>query len=84
MFAEAGKTLPGQETRPKPFQGHADKVSAVSYLETTPMSSIAPTAQESCPANLSALYRTLKEMAAKTKPTKPVIVQGPVIVIRGK
>ena len=86
MIAKARRTLPGHVTGQKPFQGHADKVSAVSHLETTPMSSICQTAQESRPANLSALYQTLKEMAARTKPAteKPVVVQGPVIVIRGK
>ena len=54
------------------------------------MSSTCQTAQEQRPANLAAnltaLHQTLKEMAARTKPVpeRPVIVHGPVIVIRGK
>ncbi len=54
------------------------------------MSSTSQTVQEQRPANLaanlSALHQTLKEMAARMKPVaeRPVIVQGPVIVIRGK
>ena len=54
------------------------------------MNSTCQTAQEQRPANLSAnltaLHQTLKEMAARTKPVteKPVAMQGPVIVIRGK
>ncbi len=52
------------------------------------MISTSPTAQEQRPANLAALHQKLQEIAASTKssvPTaKPVVVQGPVIVIRGK
>ena len=54
------------------------------------MSTICQTAQEQRPANLMALQQTLKEMFANTKssiPTtkeRPVVIQGPVIVIRGK
>src|SRR5208337_1844883 len=54
------------------------------------MSSTSQTAQERCPANLAALHQTLKKMFASTKssgPTakaRPVVLQGPVIVIRGK
>ena len=54
------------------------------------MSSTFQTAQEQRPANLAALQETLREMFAATKsaiPTareRPVSVQGPVIVIRGK
>ena len=58
------------------------------------MSITCPTAQEQRPANLTAnlaaLYQTLKEMAASTKsaiPTtkeRPILDQGPVMVIRGK
>ena len=54
------------------------------------MSSISQPAQEQRPAALAALHQTLKEMAAGTKssiPTAkemPVVIQGPVIVIRGK
>ncbi len=54
------------------------------------MSITSPTAQERRPANLAALYQTLKEMAASTKssvPTtkeRPILDQGPVLVIRGK
>jgi hypothetical protein len=54
------------------------------------MSSTSQTAQERCPANLAALHQTLKEMFASTNasvPTakeRPVVIQGPVIVIRGK
>ena len=54
------------------------------------MISTSQTAQEQRPANLAALHQTLKEMAASTKsaiPTtkeRPVVIQGPVIVIRGK
>ena len=45
------------------------------------MSSTSQTAQEERPANLMALHETLKEMAARTM---PVVVQGPVLVMRGK
>ena len=54
------------------------------------MSTTCQNAQEQRPANLaanlSALHQTLKEMATRTKPVteRPTIVQGPVIVIRGK
>jgi hypothetical protein len=58
------------------------------------MSSTCQTAQEQRPANLTAnltaLHQTLKEMFASTKsaiPTtkgRPLVIQGPVIVIRGK
>ena len=50
------------------------------------MISTPQTAQEQRPANLAALHQTLKEMSARTKPVteRPVVVQGPVIVIRGK
>jgi hypothetical protein len=54
------------------------------------MSSTCQTAQEQRPANLTVLNETLKEMFASTKssiPTtkeRPVVIQGPVIVIRGK
>jgi hypothetical protein len=54
------------------------------------MSSTLQTAQEQRPANLAAnftaLHQALKEMAARTKPVteKSVVMQGPVIVVRGK
>ena len=54
------------------------------------MSSDLQTAQSQRPANLTALHQTLREMSAATKssiPTtkeRPVVIQGPVIVIRGK
>ena len=52
------------------------------------MSSTSQTAQEQRPANLAALHQRLQEMAASTKssvPTpRPVVVQGPVLVMRGK
>ena len=58
------------------------------------MNSTCQNAQEQRPAtlaaNLTALHQTLKEMFARTQSSirttkeKPVIVQGPVIVIRGK
>ncbi|MGO9108113.1 MAG: hypothetical protein ACLP9L_02665 [Thermoguttaceae bacterium] len=54
------------------------------------MFSTCPTAQEQRPANIAALHQRLQEMAASTKSSAPktkdmpVIVQGPVIVIRGK
>ncbi len=86
--------MPGRATSPKPFRSRADKVSAASHPEATPMSSTIQTAQEQRPANLAAnltaLNRTLKEMFARTKsaiPTtqaRPLVIQGPVIVVRGK
>ncbi len=54
------------------------------------MDNTCQTAQEQRSANLTALHQTLKEMFAATKSSIPtikerlVIVQGPVIVIRGK
>jgi len=54
------------------------------------MTSTTSTAQEQRPANLIGLQRTLKEMFARTKssiPTpqeKPVVVQTPVLVVKGK
>jgi hypothetical protein len=42
---------------------------------------------EQRPVNLAALHQKLQEMAARTKSTakeRPVVVQGPVLVIRGK
>ena len=51
------------------------------------MISTSPTAQERQPANLAALQQRLQEMAASTRSTakeRPVVIQGPVIVIRGK
>ena len=45
----------------KPSGSHADKFSAVSYLEITPMNST-QTAQEQQPATLTALQQTLREM----------------------
>ena len=52
------------------------------------MNSTSQTAQELCQANFSALHQRLREMAASTKssvPTpKPVVFQGPVLVVRGK
>ena len=45
------------------------------------------TAQEQQSANLAALHQKLQEMFARTKSTakeRPVVAQGPVIVIRGK
>ena len=53
------------------------------------MCSSCQTAQEQRPANLAALQKTLKEMFAATKSAIPTtrerpVVQGPVIVIRGK
>ena len=83
------KTLPGQAACRKPSRADADKVSAQSHPEATPMSSTPQTAQEQRPANLAALHQRLQEIAASTKssvPTtkRPVIVQGPVMVMRGK
>ena len=54
------------------------------------MSSTSPTAQEQRPADLAALHQKLQEIAANTKSSarttkeRPVIVRGPVLVIRGK
>lgn len=54
------------------------------------MTSTPETAQEQRPANLAALRQTLQEMFARSKsaiPTtkeRPVVLQGPMIVIRGK
>ena len=52
------------------------------------MSRIPQTAQKQRPANLAALQQTLKELAAGTKLSgpkeRPVVLQGPVMVIRGK
>jgi hypothetical protein len=49
------------------------------------MISTSPTAQQQ-PANLTALQQRLQEMFARMKPIteRPVVMQGPVIVIRGK
>ena len=46
-------------------------------------------AKEQCSANLTTLRHQLEEMAARTKAVKPAVdrpnvVQGPVLVIRGK
>ena len=87
------QTLPGQEAYSKPPKPMTDKVSAASYRvvpchswETAPMNTTCQTAQEQRPANLTALHQTLKEMFARTKSVteRPVVVQGPVIVVRGK
>ncbi len=84
------KTLPGQTTHPKLFESGADKVSAQSHPEATPMSSTPQTAQEQRPANLAALRQRLQEMAASTISSapstkeRPVVIQGPVIVIKGR
>jgi hypothetical protein len=54
------------------------------------MSCTSSTTQERRPANLAALQQSLQEMAANTKasaPTtkdRPVVIEGPVLVIRGK
>ena len=51
------------------------------------MSNASPNVEEKRPANLTALQHDLKEMAARTRPAskqRPGIVQGPVLVIRGK
>ena len=45
------------------------------------------TAHDQQSANLAALHQKLQEMAANTRATakeRPVVAQGPVIVIRGK
>lgn len=83
--------MPGQAADRKPSQPMADKVCAkTAPREATPMSSAFQTAQEQRPANLAALCQRLHEMAANTKlptPTtkeRPIAVQGPVLVVRGK
>jgi hypothetical protein len=45
-----------------------------------------PIIQEQRPANLTALQQWLQEVAAKAKPSKerPVILQEPVLVVKGK
>ncbi len=54
------------------------------------MSSASQTAQELRLANLAALHQSLKEMAAKTKAAAPtareraVVIQGVVLMVRGK
>ena len=54
------------------------------------MSTASQAAQQRRPANLEALHQSLQELAARTKSTapttkeRPVVVQGPVLVIRGK
>ena len=52
------------------------------------MTSTSQAAQEQRPANLAVLYQRLQEMAASTKSsaatTRPVTLQGPVLVVRGK
>ncbi len=54
------------------------------------MSSTPQTAQEQRPANLAALRQRLQEMAASTISSapstkeRPVVIQGPVIVIKGR
>jgi len=51
------------------------------------MNSTCQTAQDKRPANLAALHQTLREMFAATKSAakeKPVVIQGPVLVVRGK
>jgi len=71
----------------KPRVGRADKVSAQLHPEAMPMTSTFPTAQEQRPANLAALQQKLQEIAASRKSAtkeKPVVAQGPVLVIRGK
>ncbi len=84
------KTLPGHTTHPKLSKSRADKDSARSDPEATPMSSTPQTAQEQRPANLTALHQTLREIAANTKSSvatakeRPVVIQGPVIVIKGR
>jgi len=42
------------------------------------------TAQEQRPANLAALHQGLNEIAKSTPQQKPIIVQGPVLVLKGK
>ena len=87
---EAGKerkTLPGRATVPKPSKPMADKVLAQSHPEATPMSCTSQTSKEQRPANLAALHERLQEIAASTKSPVPAarpVVQGPVIVVRGK
>ena len=51
------------------------------------MNCTSQTDQEQQSANLAALHQKLQELAASTRSTtkeKPVVVQGPVLVIRGK
>ena len=50
------------------------------------MTSTPQTAQEQRPANLAVLHQKLREIAASTKSTakEGPVVQGPVLVIRGK
>ena len=54
------------------------------------MSTASQTPQERRPANLAALHQSLHELAARTKSSasttkaRPVMVQGPVLLIRGK
>ena len=82
--------LPGQAAYPKPFESRADKVSAQSHPEATAMSCPSQTAQEHLQANLAALQQSLQEIAANTKSSVPTtkerrgVLQGPVLVIRGK
>jgi hypothetical protein len=84
------KTLPRRAACPKPSKPMADKVSAQSYPEATPMSCTCQTSLAQRPANLAALHQRLQEIAASTKasiPTtkeRPVVVQGTVLMIRGK
>jgi hypothetical protein len=92
------KTLPGRAACRKPSQPITDKVSAQGpspalrakcnrTLEFTPMSSTSQIAQEMRPANLAALQQRLQELAASAKAGAPVgrpLVQGPVIIVRGK
>ena len=80
--------MPGQAACRKPSEGRADKVSAQSHPEATSMICTSQTAQEQQSANLAALHQKLQEIAASTKSStakeRPVVVQGPVLVIRGK
>ena len=78
--------MPWQAAYPKPSEGDADKVFAKSPPEATPMICTSQTAQDQQSANLAALHQKLQELAASTRSTvkeRPV-VQGPVLVIRGK
>ena len=79
--------MPGQAASPKPSEAITDKVSTLSHPETTSMICTSQTAQEQRPANIAALQQKLQEIAASTKSTakdRPVLIQGPVLVIRGK
>ena len=84
---QARTSLPGLAAYRKPPKSHADKVLAP---EDTPMNSTSQTAQEKRPANLTALRQMLQEMAASVKSSpatteeRSVVVQGPVLVVRGK